>query len=921
MHQCATLCAHHHLKQSTLMIPRTIQIQNFLSYGSPLQIIDFTPHHLICLSGKNGHGKSAILDAITWALWGQARKIANTTRPDQGLLRLGQSKMMVICDFELGNTVYRVKRVFEVVYEKPYLSLEFGICTDAEHFSPLTEKTVRDTQACIEKTVGLTFDTFVNSSFFRQGNANEFSKRSPKERKEIIVSILGLGTYDLLRKAAQEKIRNATSDKQILIALQTHRLEALQEWDAIQQEQTTLQHKLTTLHTQHTVALDATAALFIESTRMNQELQAREQQIREYETLGKTIQTKRDELRHAQAAWRATHAYALTIPQRSQYEKKRAEIAVQIGTFQQARHEQLLIKEQMVHAQGAAQTERRALEQEQHKQQQEASLQIERCRVEQENAQQRLGEILQQHEELKKKIHTANTSIEQIRAALAAQSVLSYNLAFATVRFEKRKAAYQRWATLGNFLRSQYALTTQKLSWQDVNNPSCPLCEQNLSAMRKRFLQAKFTQEADCINHKLERLKQCVPRLKELLVLEHAQLAEWQQKEAEQTAMQHTLDKELHAQQEVLHTHALLVNQKNILKTKQAHLEQELQKALHAMQTMPITEAVLALQQALQRTEQHIQELHTRLQVHSYNQHAHEQALEEQKKIDEILTSHKTVDAQQAAQQERKHTIHALCRTIKEARCTQAALEKVIHQSDSIDAQYKALKTREAERKADIAALTEQKEKLIHTKGILDAQQKKLTEIQREHTREQKKIETLDITIDDYTLIAHASSKDGIQALLIEDALPEIEQEANSLLAKLTNNNAQIMIESLRDLKKGGTKETLDIKISDAAGIRPYELFSGGEAFRIDFALRIAISKLLARRAGTALQTLIIDEGFGSQDEEGLSLIMDALYAIQEDFAKIIIVSHLAAMKDQFPVHFVVEKSAGSSIVTVVEQG
>ena len=86
---------------------------------------------------------------------------------------------------------------------------------------------------------------------------------------------------------------------------------------------------------------------------------------------------------------------------------------------------------------------------------------------------------------------------------------------------------------------------------------------------------------------------------------------------------------------------------------------------------------------------------------------------------------------------------------------------------------------------------------------------------------------------------------------------------------------------------------TLEIKVADAAGIRPYEMFSGGEAFRIDFALRIAISKLLARRAGTALQTLIIDEGFGSQDEEGLARIMTSLYAIQNDFAKIIIVQYI----------------------------
>jgi exonuclease SbcC len=196
-----------------------------------------------------------------------------------------------------------------------------------------------------------------------------------------------------------------------------------------------------------------------------------------------------------------------------------------------------------------------------------------------------------------------------------------------------------------------------------------------------------------------------------------------------------------------------------------------------------------------------------------------------------------------------------------------------------------------------------------------------LQKVAEEYAIEQKKIDTYDSIIADYNAIAYATSKDGIQALLIEEALPEIEQEANRLLSKLTHNNAHIMIESLRDLKKGGTRETLDIKISDAAGIRAYELFSGGEAFRIDFALRIAISKLLARRAGTTLQTLIIDEGFGSQDEEGLSLIMDALYAIQEDFAKIIIVSHLPQMKDQFPVHFYIEKIAGSSVVHIIEQG
>ncbi len=238
-------------------------------------------------------------------------------------------------------------------------------------------------------------------------------------------------------------------------------------------------------------------------------------------------------------------------------------------------------------------------------------------------------------------------------------------------------------------------------------------------------------------------------------------------------------------------------------------------------------------------------------------------------------------------------------------------LEKVWH----------TIQTEEIAINDEIQTVQEQKEILLLEKGRLENERENLLILKKEYARQKEEISSLKQTIDDYQILATTFGKDGIQALLIEEALPEIEQEANSLLNQLTNNQSHIFIESLRDLQKGGTKETLDIKISDAQGIRPYELFSGGEAFRIDFALRISISKLLARRAGTSLQTLIIDEGFGSQDEEGLSHIMDALHKIQSNFCKIIIVSHLTSMKDQFPVHFNIEKGAQGSIVNVIEQG
>jgi len=111
--------------------------------------------------------------------------------------------------------------------------------------------------------------------------------------------------------------------------------------------------------------------------------------------------------------------------------------------------------------------------------------------------------------------------------------------------------------------------------------------------------------------------------------------------------------------------------------------------------------------------------------------------------------------------------------------------------------------------------------------------------------------------------------------------------------------------------------ETLDILIADEVGQRSYDLYSGGEAFRANLALRIAISKLLARRAGAQLQTLVIDEGFGSQDTQGLSLVIEAINSIKDDFERIIIITHIDELKDMFPARIDVLKTATGSRVTI----
>ncbi|MDX1530297.1 MAG: SbcC/MukB-like Walker B domain-containing protein, partial [Rhodothermales bacterium] len=154
-----------------------------------------------------------------------------------------------------------------------------------------------------------------------------------------------------------------------------------------------------------------------------------------------------------------------------------------------------------------------------------------------------------------------------------------------------------------------------------------------------------------------------------------------------------------------------------------------------------------------------------------------------------------------------------------------------------------------------------------------------------------------------------AFGKHGIPSLIIEETLPEIEERANDLLARLSKGRTRVSLETLADKKTGGTKETLDIRITDEAGVsRAYEMFSGGEAFRVNFALRIALAQLLAERSGVRIRTLVVDEGFGTQDKQGVESLVEAIQAIREDFDKVIVITHLDELKEAFPVRIEVQK-------------
>ena len=172
--------------------------------------------------------------------------------------------------------------------------------------------------------------------------------------------------------------------------------------------------------------------------------------------------------------------------------------------------------------------------------------------------------------------------------------------------------------------------------------------------------------------------------------------------------------------------------------------------------------------------------------------------------------------------------------------------------------------------------------------------------------------------VDVFGALSEGFVPGGVQAMLIDQSSPLLETYANEMLDRMTGGRIHLQFVTSRQLRDGRSIETLDIRISDEMGTKDYEMYSGGERFRVDFAIRIALARLLADRAGASLPTLIIDEGFGSQDQEGIDRLVEALTVIKDDFRLILLVTHIDELKERFNQRIEVSKDPVAGSIAVV---
>jgi len=854
------------------LIPVKLRLRNFMCYGDNVSPLSFEGIHVACLCGDNGSGKSALLDAITWALWGKSRADS-----DDDLVRQGQTDVEVDLEFSTRGQLYRVLRKHSRGQSGRSGSTLLTLQSISDGSSrDISGNTKTETQQKLVEVLHLDYKTFRNSAYLVQGRANEFTVADPVERKRVLAAILELSQYDelceLARMKALEKSGHASRLQEMVTSIDT-------ELAGKQQCQADLGNIQSLLSSAEAERLEAEQA-FSALQQTLKELEIKQNQL-------KDMAARQNELRTDLNRWeRRAGELSQRIQGYREVEAGRAEIEQGHKNFVGLDSENNRLNEkaqQLLGLQAAASRIEMAIERAQnilvneHRNLQKSyednsskANNLGNLERELSHTEANLKALLQTEEAIQGKRHRLSTLVAQIENLKAQNETL---LAGAKQLEEKL-----------NMLASPAA--------------KCPLCETELGLGGIERVRNNYRAERDETLQTLRSNRSLIEGL---------------------SVERRSLESELSRIEPVLRT------DKAAKQNRLGRLEKD------------IADARVASEAAAEEKVQ-IAELEQRMTTRDFAPTEHKSLAEVRAQVaalaydpakhQEVKSALKDASIWETGWTRLEEASKELPRLTEEhGRVRQTTSEigqRILDERQRIEALAKELaelprvQSENTKSRALLENLARSEKSLREQLAVVRERLRRCEQLEKDREGKVREITSALTEESLYRQLSEAFGKKGIQALLIEQALPQIREEADRLLKKLTDNRMSIAINTQKETKKGTVVETLDIQVSDElGGTRNYEMFSGGEAFRIDFALRIALSRLMTYRSGSSLSTLFIDEGFGTQDASGREKLVEVINSVQNEFDKIIVITHLEELKEAFPSRIEVSRSPTGSVISL----
>jgi DNA repair protein SbcC/Rad50 len=1015
------------------MLPIRLNLRHFLSYQQAS--IDFEGLHTICICGSNGAGKSSLLEAITWALWGHSRAVH-----EDDLIHGSETEVKVDLIFQSHQQIYRVLRSHQ---RKQSTVLEFQVATIASQdnqddrlgeakktleFRSLTEKGLRSTQQRIIETLKLDYDTFINSSYLRQGRADEFMLKRPSERKQVLADLLKLDQYDRLAEKAKERVRQFNAQAQVLRERLREFDQELEQRDRLEQQWHKLQAEIQDLQQQQ-----AQDQLQLETLRQAEQDHHRSLQHRSF------LVDQIDRIGREKAECQRTlEGVQQELANLQPYLEQSQDIEAAYDHWQEIYEQEEILADKSIHFQ-ALQQQRSQLQIEYDRQIQEFEIQLQKVITEKEQIQEQIYRLeihLAQKPEIEEAVQQLQKAREKLNHfdQLQAQ-VIPLKHRQDQLRLELHKIQTHIQARLGELLPQLEHLQQIRIQIPQLEEELLKLNHDINALDQLQFYRSQLREKGQERKNFLERLqahqRDYEDQLQEMeqyqaplepgsdcpLCGRPLDESHWEQVQHSQGAQRQELIDMLLVVQDQLKVSEREIQ---VLREEYRRVDQEIsrypilteqrgkvqQQLLSAQQAQVHYEGLLAefnqldrcqiLEQWDPRLQGELAQIENTLTALNYDDRSHglvrgeverwrwadlrhnelrsmeKELLKLQKKLPQLnqeisdLEMDKTnLEQGEIYQQIQEITIQI--ETLNYDFSNHDRLRQYLRSSSDIPLQYQALKqaqnqvpllqdqiqalqAKTANYEGEYQDITDQLERLdqvldsMPTVTLNSLQQKIQTDRQclDEKLAALGRLEQTKLSLDRlsqqweikyqelkscqyqaqlYTELMQAFGKNGLQTLLIENLLPQLETETNGILSRLTSHQLHVQFitkRSSRSVSQEKLIDTLDIRIADIRGTRPYETYSGGEAFRVNFAIRLALARILAQRSGSPLQLLIVDEGFGTQDEEGCDRLVAAINAIAQDFTCILMITHMPRFKEAFQTRLEVEKTPDGSQIRLV---
>lgn len=882
------------------MKPCTVEFQAFGPYAGH-ELVDFeklAARGLFLICGKTGTGKTMILDAITFALYG---KSSGHGRDDFEAMRCTNAAFDVTTyvrfTFENNGIYYRFERRLE--RKRKNLSASYMVWQKDENgtwtalFENAKEKMLNEKA---EEIIGLSYEQFRQVIVLPQGQFEKFLTSDSADKEKILTSIFGEEKWQAV---AQLMFEEATERRQQLKSLQEQISNSLQEeaCETLAELEAVIAQKKERLVTMETAYQEGACEKQIRALRDRLALVSRFQ-----------------DLRRGKARVRA-------------YEEKQHDRAEQEKRIQDARRAEK-VKELLLelHRAEAAQAERKTAVRAADQAAGQAKQQAEQIFL-QVTAQQQKNDEIEEKKAQKIQLTAKIMDYESIAALeqnfqkqrKAAESALQ--------EAEQEKQVYESYAPKLVMLHEAYetdmeehrkllaaylAGITGELAASLVEGQPCPVCgsrEHPQKAVRteadtsKEHVEEKRA-EADAVYQKLQQTMQKQEQAKK----------KYEEKQR--------LAQELQLAKETAYTR--LAEMQNNLIPEIGSLA-ELQKKLQQLtdEIGKDTEKLQSLTKMLEQANNTVAETAAKAELarqeEELTQKKQEAAMQA---VAKGLSEHGFADIKEAEQLLMgEKELEGMRRQIADYDAgKKAAEEQVMHLQEELGRQQEP---DEEACKTELARLEKLQETYAKETAVLSETIRRLSQKAEKLAQAGEGLEEKLLEAEQDLAFAKKLRGDagtGLQRYVLGILFSSVIAAANRMLSMVHGGRYRLFRSD--EKAQGSNKRGLELKVYDKNSEehegRFVSTLSGGEKFLASLALSIGMSTI-AQKSGIRIEALFIDEGFGSLDEDSITDAMQILGSIQQANGLVGIISHVQLLQERIPTKLRVEETEkGSHIIQTI---